>query len=395
MIGAFSIGRLPRVEFGEKSFERVPPLVARLGRRALLVTGARSFEASPYWRKLEEALQASGVTWKQVRVSGEPSPEMVDGAVGEHREAGIEVVVGIGGGSVLDASKAIAALLPHPRSVMDHLEGVGRQIPYRGPALPLIVVPTTGGTGSEATRNAVLSTRGREGFKKSFRHECLVPRHAIVDPDLLATCPPPWIAANGMDALTQLIESHVSHRSGPLTDAITLDGLRAARESLLPWYEGGDGAVQGRAGMAYAALTSGIALSQTGLGAVHGLASSLGAHFPIPHGAVCGMLLAITTQANLRAMKAREPENPALGKYARLGSLLGGEEHPFREERWEALVGTLRDWTETLALPRLRPYGVEEADLDRVVLGSRGGSMETNPIVLTDAELREILEERL
>lgn len=387
VIGAFSIGKLPRIEFGEGSFEKLPALVAAWGQRALLVTGARSFRGSPRFARLLEALEAAGISSRHLEIGGEPSPADVDAAVARFHPEGVDVVLAVGGGSVLDAAKAVAALLPRGNSVLDHLEGVGRDIPYQGPSLPCVAVPTTAGTGSEATRNAVLSARGRGGFKKSFRHEALMPVCALLDPDLLASCPAPTIAGSGIDALTQLIESYTSLHASRPTDALCLDALAAAKGALLEWHARGAAAREARSAMAYAALVSGIALSQAGLGAVHGLASPLGAFFPVPHGLACGTLLAETIRANSRAMRAREPQNPALEKYARLGTLLNGREAPLEE-----LLGS---WSERLAIPRLAAYGVRDADLDAVVGAARPGSMRTNPIVLTDRELREVLERRL
>jgi alcohol dehydrogenase class IV len=306
------------------------------------------------------------------------------------------VVAAIGGGSVLDAGKAIAGLLPSGRPVLDHLEGVGRGVPYTGPAAPLVAVPTTAGTGSEATKNAVLSERGPGGFKKSFRHERLVPRVALLDPELLATCPRPLWAADGMDAFTQLLESYVSARASPFTDALAWSGLEAFREGFWPAWEGSHpDAAAGRGRMAYAALLSGITLAQAGLGSVHGLASPLGALFPIPHGVVCGTLVAEATAVNLRALRERTPASPALAKYARVAELLCGVPVDDPAAAGEALVARLRDWQERLELPRLSAYGMTPADLPRVVAGCRGGSMQTNPLVLTDAELSGLLEARL
>jgi len=394
-LGPFSTARLPAILYGEGRFAEVPVVLEKLGKNVLLVTGGRSFCESPNWVWLTDKLAADGFSWEHMKVQGEPSPDLVDNAVREFRDAGIEVVVGIGGGSVLDAAKAIAGLLPHGNSVMDHLEGVGPELPYQGPSVPFIAVPTTAGTGSEATKNAVLSVQGAAGFKKSFRDEQLVARYAVIDPLLLATCPPELIAANGMDALTQLLESYVSSRANPFTDALALSGLEAAAQGLLAWYEGGEGADDGRRNMAYAALLSGITLAQAGLGSVHGLASPLGAFFPIPHGVVCGTLVATATEINIRALRAREPANPALAKYAHLAAVLSGGKTGSNEEAWETLARTLADWVERMELPRLSRYGVKASDLAGVVAGSRGSSMKTNPIVLTDDEVAAVLEHRL
>lgn len=394
-IAAFSVARLPRIEFGSGAFARVPLLAARYGRRALVVTGKTSLRASPHWERLTRGMAEAGVDWVSLAVAGEPSPQFVDEAVAAHRDAGIEVVVGIGGGSVLDAAKAIAGLLKPGNSVMDHLEGVGPELPYRGPATPFIAVPTTAGTGSEATKNAVLSMRGPQGFKKSFRDEKLVACYAVVDPDLMASCPRPAIAANGMDALTQLLESYVSTRASAFTDALARSGILAARDGLLQWYEGGPREAEGRTKMAYAALVSGITLAQAGLGSVHGLASPLGAFFPIPHGVVCGTLVAEATKLNIDAMEAREPDNPALVKYAEVGRLFRSRSHLDPVGARVFLVHSLEELTRALDLPRLSDFGVSEADLPRVVANARGSSMKTNPIVLSDEELTALLRARL
>jgi alcohol dehydrogenase class IV len=395
VIPAFSISCLPRIVFGEGTFRQVPTLSASFGKRVLLVTGGCSFRDSLHWIALTAGLSAHGISWEQLIVEGEPSPQLVDEAVRAWRGAQIEVVVGIGGGSVLDAAKAVAGLLPHGNSVMDHLEGEGPELPYKGPATPFIAVPTTAGTGSEATKNAVLSVQGPQGFKKSFRHDLLVPRYAVVDPLLLASCPPELIAANGMDALTQLLESCVSSRTNPFTDALALSGLDAVRAGLFDWYEGNEHAAAGRSRMAYAALLSGITLAQTGLGSVHGLASPLGAFFPIPHGVVCGTLVAAATEMNIRALRARVPDSEALDKYAQIGRLLAAKPLLSREEAWEELVQTLSDWTQRMQLPRLHKYGLQQADLPTVMANCRGSSMKTNPVELTDAEIRQVLMARL
>ena len=392
---AFTLGRLPRIEFGAGCFARLPELAAAEGRRLLLVTGKRSFTSTAHWDRLQQSLRARGCDWALLRVEGEPSPELVDAAVREHRDRSVDAVIGIGGGSVLDAAKAIAGLLQPGNSVMDHLEGVGPELPYWGPATPFIAVPTTAGTGSEATRNAVLTRHGADGFKKSFRDERLVAAWAVVDPDLLIGCPPDLIAANGMDAFTQLLESFVSTRANPLTDALARSGLRAAMDGLLAWHAGGEGAAAGRERMAYASLLSGICLAHTGLGSVHGLAQPLGSFFPIAHGVVCGTLLASATRVNLAALREREPHSPALAKYAEVGRMLAGDDRLDADAARAALLTTLEDWTRQLRLPSLSALGVRHAACERIVAHSRGSSMKTNPIVLTDEEIRQILLPRL
>jgi alcohol dehydrogenase class IV len=395
VIAPFSVSPLPQIRFGDGTVSQLPELTASLGHRALLVIGGTSFRASPFYSELLAGFQRYQLKWDEFRVEQEPSPKMVDEAVLAFRANGIQVVIGIGGGSVLDAAKAIAGLLPRGTSVMDYLEGVGPELAYEGPALPFIAVPTTAGTGSEATKNAVLSVQGAQGFKKSFRHDLLVPRYAVVDPMLLATCPPALIAANGMDALTQLLESLVSTRANPFSDALAISGLEAVRDGLLEWYRAGANAVAGRRCMAYAALLSGITLAQVGLGSVHGLASPLGAFFPIPHGVVCGTLVAEATRINLRALRERAPDSVALEKYAQAGRLFSADGSCPRDEAGDRLVTILEDWTRQLELPRLAHYGVRETDFASIVGNCRGSSMKTNPIVLSDGEVRELLSARL
>jgi alcohol dehydrogenase len=395
VIGSFAIARLPRIEFGRGVVARVPALVRQWGRRALLVTGAHSFAATRQWESLQRDFATAGVEWELCPVAGEPSPQLVDDAVARFADARIDVVVGIGGGSALDAGKAIAGLLRVRRTVMDYLEGVGPELPYEGPAVPFIACPTTAGTGSEATKNAVLSTHGAGGFKKSFRHDQLVPAYAVVDPQLLASCPPGLIAANGMDAMTQLLESYVSARANPFTDALAESGLAAVRDGLLAWHRDGAAATAGQEQMAYAALLSGITLAQTGLGSVHGLAAPLGAFFPIPHGVACGTLVAAATALNIRALRERETAHPSLAKYARAGEILCGHTFADADAAHQGLVELLRRWTTELDLPRLGAYGMRAADVARVVANSRGSSMKTNPLALTDLELDGLLCERL
>jgi alcohol dehydrogenase class IV len=393
---AFEVARLPEIRFGSGTFDTLPDLIRRYGDRVLLVTGSRSLRESPRWQMLVDGLRDSGIQWVHTVVDGEPSPQLVDHTVSAHRGERIDAVIGIGGGSVLDAAKAIAGLLQPGNSVLDHLEGVGRGLPYQGPATPFIAVPTTAGTGSEATKNAVLSQRGIDGYKKSFRDAQLVAEVAVVDPSLLASCPKALIAANGMDAFTQLLESYVSLRASPFTDALASSGMQAFRDGFWPaWTPGDPMAQQGYQKIAYASLCSGITLAQAGLGSVHGLASPLGAFFPIPHGVVCGTLVAAATRINIATLRDRDPNSPALRKYAEAGLLLGTQMYATEAAAQDGLVEMLEDWTKRLSLPRLGEFGMSAEDIPRVVANSRGGSMQTNPLVLSDEDLAELLLSRL
>jgi alcohol dehydrogenase class IV len=398
----FSVARLPRIEFGSGRLATLPAAVARQGHHPLLVTGGRSLAASGRLESIRGTLAERGLEVEFETVDGEPSPAVVDAIVARARAEPVDVVVGIGGGSVLDTAKAVAGLLRSGTSVRDHLEGVGPGLPYPGPPTPFVAVPTTAGTGSEATKNAVITERGPDGFKRSFRDERLVATEAIIDPDLLAGAPPSLIASNGLDAVTQLLESYVSSRASPFTDALALSGLRAARDALPRWHAaaaagaGPDVSAVDRERMAYAALLSGICLAQAGLGVVHGLASPLGALFPVPHGIACGAVLAAGVEVNIRALDARAPGDPALVRYGVLGRALAdlAADTPDDIAR-AALVALLRSWTDRLAVPRLSAFAVGPADLDALVAGSRGSSMRTNPIVLTDGEVEGILRASL
>ncbi len=399
----FAVGGLPRLVVGPGRIAELPVVVAAFGRRALLVTGSRSFRGGPAWAPLVAGLEAAGIAWDHVAIGGEPSPDMVDGTVAAIRSRPPDVVAAIGGGSALDAGKAIAGLLRSGTSALDHLEGVGRGVPYRGPATPFVAIPTTAGTGSEVTKNAVLSGRlpgaapGDPPFKKSFRDERLVARVAILDPDLLAGCPPSVIAGDGMDAVTQLLEAYTSTGASPFTDAVARAGLEAAAASLPRWHaaahdgEPPEESAGDRAAMGWAACCSGIALANAGLGAVHGIVAALGARYPIAHGTGCGSLVAATTRANLEALAARAPGSPALARYAEAGRILARDMTLADDAARAALVVTLQAWTATLGMPRLADVGATPGDLPGLVAESRGSSMRTNPIVLADAEIAGIL----
>ena len=406
--GPFGVARLPRIVFGAGRISELPALAAGYGTHVLLVTGGHSFRDSPAWAPLIAGLEAAGLAWDHLAVAGEPSPDLVDGAVVDRRRDPPDIVVGIGGGAALDSAKAIAGLLRSGTSVLDHLEGVGRGLPYPGPATPFIALPTTAGTGSEATRNAVISgllpgaSADDPPFKKSFRDDRLVASVALLDPDLLAGCPPAVIAGDGMDALTQLLESFTSTDASPFTDAVARGGLAAIGGALPAWHAAvhdGAGASEtaaARGAMAWAALCSGIALASAGLGAVHGLVAPLGARFGIHHGAGCGALVAAVTRTNLAALTERAPGSRALERYAEAWRLLVGDTTPTDGTRTgeaarHALLATLDRLTAVLRIPGLAAYGVTADAFPALVAESRGSSMRTNPVVLTDDEIGAIL----
>jgi len=395
MMTDFSFAQAPHIHFGVGKRRMIPEVLSGFGKRVLLVTGGKTFDRSDHCQEILLSLDKAGLEIQRLRVHGEPSPTMVDDAVQEFRALQPDSVLAIGGGSAIDAAKAIAGLLPLGHSVMEYLEGVGQRKAYPGPSLPFVAVPTTAGTGGETSKNVVLSVQGAGGFKKSFRDDQLVAHSIIVDPELALNCPPEITAACGMDAFTQLVESYVSSKASPMTDALAISGMACVRDCFMRACRQGNKDVDARAGMAYAAFISGLTLANAGLGSVHGMASPLGAYFPIPHGVACGTLLAQATRVNIHAMLEREPENRSLGKYADVGRIFHDDDSLDDADARMILLELLDGWTEELNLPRLGAFGIDAADVSRIVAGSRGNSMQTNPVLLSDEEITSIIAARL
>jgi alcohol dehydrogenase class IV len=321
-------------------------------------------------------------------IGGEPTVEDALAGVEAARAFGAELVVGFGGGSALDAAKAIAALTVNEGDIFDYLEVIGRSRPLSKPALPVIAIPTTAGTGSEVTRNAVLASAAH-GVKVSVRSPHMLPRVALVDPQLTYGLPPAVTAATGMDALTQLIEPYVSSRTNPLTDGICRQGLPSAVRSLQAAFHDGMNA-DARQDMALASLCGGLALANAGLGAVHGFAGPFGGSYAAPHGAICAALLAPVCAANIAALAARAPDHPALARYAELGLLLTGEPEATAADG----VAWLRALSAELGIPPLSHYGFALEDAPGLIAKAQAASsMKANPIALTDQELYAVLAE--
>lgn len=387
MLSAFRFAQTPAIHFGLGKIKTLPDVVAGYGKEVLIVTGASSFTKTRQWGMLQERLQNAAIAFHHYTVDREPDPAIIDGAVRTFSDLPIHVVVAIGGGSVLDAGKAIAAMWGKADSVKNYLEGVGDQQPD-GATLPLIAVPTTAGTGSEATKNAVISEVGPTGFKKSLRHDNYVPCVALLDPELTLNVPPELTARSGMDAFTQLLEAYLSTNAGAMTDMMAWEGLRYLKKSLLRAYrEGRD--MDARSDMAYAALLSGLALANAGLGTVHGFASSIGGRFDIPHGVICGTLMAGVNRITLTRLSKEEV---AYEKYVRVGALFSGLTGKSREYYAHFFVDLIEEWTEILHIPRLGAYGLQPEDLPAI---AQQTSNKYNPVVLTPQELQSVLEKRL
>ena len=322
----FDFATAGRIRFGEGAVREVPRAAASFGARALVVTGSSPERAG----RLCAELRAEGVEAVPFAVAGEPTLELVRQGTALGRERRTDVVIAFGGGSAIDAGKALAALLPNTGDVLDYLEVVGRGLPLEHPSAPFIAVPTTAGTGSEVTRNAVLASPEHK-VKASLRSPFMLPKLAVIDPELTYELPPGVTAATGLDALTQLIEPYVSVRANEMTDMFCRDGIRRAAAALPRVYRDGHDR-DARRDMAFAALLGGLALANAGLGAVHGFAAPVGGMFPAPHGAVCAALLPHAMTTNIRALRGRAPGSVALARYAEIARMLTGREEAQAEE---------------------------------------------------------------
>ncbi len=377
------------IRFGAGRVAELPGALAGLGlRRVMVVTGRTTSRADGVRAAMEDA----GIGSEVFPVAGEPSLDTVREGVAATRDTGCDGVLGYGGGAALDTAKAVALLAATGADPLDHLEVIGRGLPVERPGLPCVAVPTTAGTGSEATRNSVLAG---DTVKASLRSPLLLPRVAVIDPDLLAGLGRTTIAHSGSDALTQLIEPFLTHRATPVTDALVRDGIRRSARSLRAAYERGlDGAeaTQRREDLALASLLGGIALANAGLGAVHGFAGVIGGTFHAPHGAICAALLAPSIAVNERALAERAPDSLALARLPEIATMLTGDPDATATDA----LSWLEDLRGALEIPGLATHGVTAADVPDLVLGAkRASSMKANPIELTDAELAEIVTRAL
>lgn len=389
MIKPFQFAKLPQIIFGYGNASGLAAYILRYGRNIILLTGKSSFINSEAGVRLLASLKENKLEFNHVTIEGEPSPEMIDNVTIRARYNKPDVVVAIGGGSVLDAGKAISAMLTTPGSVTDYLEGVGfKELP--GTKIPFIAVPTTSGTGSEATKNAVISRTGRDGFKKSLRHDNFVPDLAIVDPALSINCPGDITAASGMDCFTQLTEAFMSSKSNEYTDALALEGIKAVKSSLEEVVRDGNNA-GARTGMSFAALTSGICLANAGLGVVHGFASSVGALYEIPHGIVCGTLMAVSNEVSVRMLRAIKGNEVYLKKYALLGKLFLDDTGKDDDFYIDGFIDFLHELTGKFNLPGLKQAGVREEDLELICSLTES---KNNPVKPGSDEIMEILTKR-
>ena len=394
MTVSFSFARVPPIHCGMRTLQEITAwLRSHNAQSVLLVTGQASLKAMGQLSVVKSLIDDAGTKHSHVICAGEPSTEMVDRITQEWFGHGHDAVIAIGGGSVIDFGKAIAAMLPHGNSVLDHLEGVGRGQTHSGITLPFLAIPTTSGTGGEVSKNAVLSHVGPDGYKKSLRHNNFVPDAVILDGSLLIGADADVTATCGMDAFTQLLEPFLSPMASPLSDAIVWSGLQHLVPNLRRACGDGSADPQVRLSMAYGSLCSGIGLANAGLGIVHGLAGPIGGWFPIPHGVICGTLMASAQQQNWSALQQRDPHHPAVERMARVGRLMpGGSSLNEDKTAVDHFTESLLDWVDELKIPRLGNYGITDADLDRIVEAS---SNRNNPIALTPSEIKTLVQTRL
>jgi len=392
---AFSFSRTPDIRFGTKTSQELPAVIKRYGTRVLLVIGGESLSKSGRLWYFNETLKEHGVAVSEFSVKGEPSPEIIDTAVQQFHSENIDVVVAIGGGSVVDAGKAISAMLPSGEPVMDYLEGVGTKT-HQGDKVPFVAVPTTSGTGSECTKNAVISRVGENGFKKSLRHDNFVPDVALIDPELTLGCPKHITAACAMDAFAQLFESFISTQSNAMTDALAWSGLQQMVKNIMPAYDRGATDLQARIGVAYAAMQSGLTLANAGLCVTHGFASSIGGMFDIPHGVLCGRILPAAIEITIRQLKRSRIESPEaeemLYKHAVVAQLITCDNSPDIDAVNDQMIAKLYDWANYMQIPTLGEFGITDADLPKIAAAT---GCKNNPVFLTDSHLCEILAKSL
>lgn len=373
-----------RIVFGGGAVRDLPLLVGEFGQRALLVTG----KSPVRHQTLFESLTAAGIDYTKFLIDGEPTIDKALAGVTLAKDFDAQMVISIGGGSVLDSGKAIAALATNPGDPLDYLEVIGKNQPLTQPSLPFIALPTTAGTGSEVTRNAVLSSP-EQRVKVSLRSPMMLARLAIVDPELTYDLPPALTASTGMDALTQVIEPYVSNAANPLTDTLCRQAIPLGAQAIRAAYAGDHG---GRNAMAQVSLFGGLALANAKLGAVHGFAGALGGMYDAPHGAICAALLPHVMALNIRALRERSADNPALARYDEIARWLTGDAQAQAEDGAEWVAVLCQD----LAIPPLSAYGVRREDFVEIIEKSaKSGSMKGNPLALTPDEMDEILARAL
>lgn len=379
----FEFATATRIVFGCGAANRIGEFAARAGRRVLLVTGTSRQRFDPIVSQLESA----GCDVVRVQVTGEPTIQRVTDAVCVARETARELVVGVGGGSVLDTAKAVGVLVTNTGPPLDYLEVIGHGRPLTRPSLPVIVAPTTAGTGSEVTRNAVLGVP-EQRVKVSLRSPLMLPRLALIDPQLTLSMPSHLTAYTGLDALTQVLEPFVSRRANPMTDALCREGIRRATKSLASAVADGTD-LPARTDMSLASLFGGLSLANAKLGAVHGIAGPFGGMFTAPHGAVCAALLPHVVEVNIRGLQDSGARTELLTRYREFAQIATGQSNATLDDG----ITWLHDLCHDLPVPPLRQYGFQRSDFSVLIEKAlRSSSMQGNPVELSDQQLSTILD---
>ncbi len=399
IISPFSVCNNRNLVFEPGSVQGLADDVSFYGNNTVLFTGGSSLRESGTLDKIEKSFKEKGIDRQLFTVRGEPSPELVDEITAEIRGGKLpDCIAAVGGGSVIDTAKAVSAMLCEEGSVCDFLEGIGDRKPS-GKKIPFIAVPTTAGTGSEATYNAVLSRVGENGFKKSLRHTNYIPDSVIIDPDLYKSCPPRVAAASGLDALSQLVESYVSTRASFYTDILAVGAIEGVLESLpivcrlrdeSEYCD--DDCGNAWAKMAYGAYISGFSLANSGYGIIHGIAGPAGGYFNAPHGSFCGTLLAAGMRATIIKLEKERPESPGLMKFTKLGYIASKSDDMLPKEARMRFIQILETLTDNLKIPRLGDFGITEKDLGKIAGAS---SARNNPVNFDKKEIEDILRTRL
>ena len=390
MIDSFQFSSLPEIMFGQGKRFELPAAVLSFGSSVLLLTGSASIHNLGHGDEILLGLKKAKLELSHEVIAHEPSPLLIDQIVEKYRGRGLQVIVAVGGGSVMDAGKAISAMIKVDGSIKDYLEGIGDK-EHSGAKIPFIAMPTTSGTGSEMTKNAVISEVGEKGFKKSLRHPKFIPELAIIDPEMMLSCPASLTATSGMDAFTQLLESYVSIQANPMTDALALQGLKQIKKYLLRAFLEGDQNLEARSGMALAAMFSGITLAHAGLGLVHGFASPLGGYYDIPHGVVCGSLMAPVFAHTIDNL-LDQPDNPALQKLLIVSKVFADFKYKKDVEYLQSFKEKLIHITGLLEIPQISEFGFKEDYISKIVEQT---SHKFHPVTLTDKQMGDVLRGRV
>lgn len=381
---------LPQIYFGRKQINKISSSTKQYGHNTLIVVSESVWKNNEIQSIIDIEFATNDISKTVFLSKGEPTTKKVDQGVERARKEKVDVIIAIGGGSALDLGKAIAGLVPNTGSAKDYMEVIGKGAKINNQPLPLIVIPTTAGTGTEVTKNAVILSR-EDKLKSSIRSPLLIPKVAIIDPELMVSLPKEITASCGLDALTQLIEAFTSNKSQPITDSLAILGIQKVTESLIRAFDEGND-LDAREDMAFASLLSGICLANAGLGAVHGLAGPIGGMFDAPHGMICGALLAPTIEQNILKLLSQIPYSNKLSKYARLGEIVSGHSFESIREAVTNIIGYTKNITKILEMPKLSEFGIKQSDFDIIITkAKKSSSMKYNPVELSDEQLTKIL----